>query len=140
MTMDTTTETAVLKTSQKRHIDIFDTEISIRPDLANATSPLKKMSDSISQKSELKRDSIISSQKVHFKEFQIDGINSYGISNDKYRRNSTMDSRDDSLKSNVQKPINLHVRLTVFYRSKHVTTKVKHRVLAYEIIPYVKGK
>jgi len=106
--MDTTTETAVLKTSQKRHIDIFDTEISIRPDLANATSPLKKMSDSISQKSELKRDSIISSQKVHFKEFQIDGINSYGISNDKYRRNSTMDSRDDSLKSNVQKPINLH--------------------------------
>ena len=102
-------ETAVLTTSYKRHVDMFDIERSMRPNLADASTPSKKMPESISPKLELKRDSITTSQKGHFKEFQIDGITSYGISHDKYRRNSTMDSRDDGLKSNVQKPINLHV-------------------------------
>ena len=118
--MDTITSTmkptAVLedKDLYNCHIDNFSKQFPTRTCVSDATSPGKKMSDSISSKSELRRNSILSSQKVHFKEFQMEGINSYGLSNDIYRRSSTIDSKDDNLKSNIQKPVNLHVRTLTF--------------------------
>ena len=72
------------------------------------------MSDSILMKEELRRNSILASQKVQFKEFQMDGINSYGVSTDRFRSSSPSGSKDDHLKSYVPKPVNLHVRKNTF--------------------------
>ena len=72
------------------------------------------LSDSILLKEELRRNSILASQKVQFKEFQMDGITSYGVSTDRFRSSSPANIKDDNLKSYVSKPVNLHVRQIIF--------------------------
>ena len=96
------------------HNDNFNKQFPKRPNLSDITSLKRKMSDSILMKEELRRNSILASQKVLFKEFQMDGITSYGVSTDRFRSSSPTDSKDDHLKSFVSKPVNLHVRQNIF--------------------------
>ena len=96
------------------HNDNFNKQFPKRPNLSDITSLKRKMSDSILMKEELRRNSILASQKVQFKEFQMDGITSYGVSTDRFRSSSPTDSKDDNLKSYVSKPVNLHVRQIIF--------------------------
>ena len=70
-------------------------------------------SDTSNMKSEMKKDLFVGSQKVNFKELQMDHIPFQGLCNDKpKRRNSlNMDLCNDNGKSNIQRSSASQVRL-----------------------------
>jgi hypothetical protein len=78
----------------------------------NNFSGNKCNSDTSNMKSEMKKDLFLGSQKVNFKELQMDNIPFQGLSNDKSKRKNslTMDLCNDNSKSNIQRSSASQVR------------------------------
>lgn len=110
----TDTSSSIDRSLYDCHIDNFNKQFPKRPNFCDASSQERKMSNSISIKEQLRRNSMSASQNVHFKEFKMDGAISYGISTDRYRSNFPIDPKDDNPKSNIPKPVNLHVSSNIF--------------------------
>ena len=84
-------------------------------------------SDTSNVKSEMKKDLFMGSQKVNFKELQMDNIPFQGLSIDKSKRKNslTMDLCNDNVKSNIQRSSASQVR----FETSHSCSLINNQII-----------